>query len=200
MLTLLKPGYKKIISLFYKDKKLKIHLREIARQTKMHEPSVTRCLNVLEEENILKVEIDGNMKKYSLHKNKTAYVLLTIFDLEKQEKLSKRRKEAIHIYLEKLPEKPVFTVLFGSTAKETYKEDSDIDILLIGNKKIQTKEAEKEVDALTAVRISTFQMTYKEFITELKLKQDNVIQSAIHTGYPLLNHIAYYEVLENERV
>ena len=57
-------------------------------------------------------------------------------------------------------------MLFGSTAKETYKEDSDIDILLVGNKKIQTKEAEKEVDALTAIRISTFQMTYKEFITE----------------------------------
>ena len=200
MLTLIKPGYVKILRLFYTNKQIQLHLREIARQTKMHEPSVTRCLAALENEGILKSKTDGNMKKYSLQQNKKSYLFLAMFDGEKQEKLSKRRKEAIHIYLGKLPEKPVFAVLFGSTAKETYKEDSDIDILLVGNKKIQTKEAEKEVDALTAIRISTFQMTYKEFITELKLKQDNVIQSAIHTGYPLLNHVAYYEVLENERV
>ncbi len=200
MLTLLKQGYGKILQLFYKDKTLQIHLREIARQTEMHEPSVTRCLAALEKEGILQSVIDGNMKKYSLQSNKKTFLLLTEFDIEKQEKLSKRRKEAIQVYLKKLPEKPIFAVLFGSTAKETYKEDSDIDILLVGNKKIKTKEAEKEADALTAVRISTFQMTYQEFITELKLKQDNVIQSAIHTGYPLLNHIAYYEVLENERV
>lgn len=199
MLTLIKPGYEKILRLFYKDKSLKIHLREIARQTKMHEPSVTKCLNELEED-ILKAEIDGNMKKYSLQKNKCVYALLTIFDVEKQEKLSKRRKEAIRIYLEKLHEKPFFGILFGSTAKETYNESSDIDILIVGNKKIQTKEAEKEANALTAIKVSTFQMTYREFLQELKQKEDNVIQSAIHTGYPLFNNIAYYEVLENERV
>ena len=128
MLTLIKPGYVKILRLFYTNKQIQLHLREIARQTKMHEPSVTRCLTALETEGILKSRADGNMKKYSLQQNKKSYLFLAMFDGEKQEKLSKRRKEAIHIYLEKLPEKPVFTVLFGSTAKETYKEDSDIDI------------------------------------------------------------------------
>ncbi len=197
---MLKTGHEKILRLFYKDKRLKIHLREIARQTKMHEPSVTKCLKQLEEQRILHAEIDGNMKKYSLARNKKTYGLLTLFDIEKQDKLSKIRKEAIEIYLKKLHEKPIFAVLFGSTAKETYGEESDIDLLIVGNKKINTKEAEKEADALTAMKISTFQIMYHEFLQELKRKEDYVIQSAVETGYPVVNHIAYYEVLVDERI
>lgn len=200
MLTLIKSGYWKILQLFYRNKKAQIHLREIARQTEMYEPSVTRCLACLEKEGILKSVSEGNMKKYSLQRNKKTYLFLTLFDIEKQEKLSKRRKEAIQIYFRKLSEKPVFAVLFGSTAKETYRDVSDIDVLIVTNKKTQTKEAEKEADALTAIKVSTFQLTYDEFLKEIKLKQDNVIQSAIYTGYPLLNHIAYYEVFENEGI
>ena len=94
----------------------------------------------------------------------------------------------------------MFAVLFGSTAKGTYKEDSDIDILIITNKKISPEKAEKETDALTAMKISTFQIKYKNFLTELKMKEDKVVQSAINSGYPLINHIQYYEVLYNEKI
>ena len=102
---------------------------------------------------------------------------------------------AIKTYLDNLPENPVFAVLFGSTAKGTYKEDSDIDILIITNNKISAKKAQKEADALTAMKISTFQITYKDFLIDLKMKDDKVVQSAIISGYPLINHIQYYEVL-----
>lgn len=200
MITILRSGCWRIMQLFYKDKDGKLHLREIARQAKLHEPSVTRFLDSLEKEGVLKAEKDGNLKKYSIRKGRRAYLIFEMFDLERQEKLPHIRRSAINHYLEKLPEKPVFAVLFGSTAKETYKEDSDIDILIITNKKIESKEAEKEADALTAAKINTFQTTYAGFLQELRLKEDKVVQSAINTGYPLTNHIAYYEVLYNERV
>ena len=89
-------------------------------------------------------------------------------------------------------------MLFGSTAKGTYKEDSDIDILLVTNNKINGEQAEKEVDALTGMKVNTFQISYKDFLTDLKMKEDKVMQSAIASGYPLINHIQYYEVLYNE--
>jgi len=200
MITILKSGYWKIMQLFYKVKSAKLHLREIARQTKLHEPSVTRFLNALEKEQILKSEKDANLKKYSLKQSKMGYLVFESFDIERFEKLPSIRKNAIKTFLDKLSEKPVFAILFGSTAKGTYKEDSDIDILIITNKKISTKEAEKETDALTAIRISTFQITYKDFLIELKMKEDKVVQSAVQSGYPLLNHIQYYEALYNERI
>ncbi|MBI3033099.1 nucleotidyltransferase domain-containing protein [Candidatus Woesearchaeota archaeon] len=200
MITLLKPGLMKIMRLFYINKTQKLHLREIARQTKLYEPSATRFLKELEENAILKSEKEANLKKYGVVKNKKTYLVFEAFDMEKEDKLPVIRKKAIKYYLDTLPEKPVFAILFGSTAKETFGEKSDIDILIIGNKKIETTEAEKEADALTGIKISSFQIGYKHFLKEIILKEDKVIQSAINTGYPLINHIAYYEVLYNERV
>tara|TARA_Y100000034_G_C6861447_1_gene392112 strand:+ start:240 stop:932 length:693 start_codon:yes stop_codon:yes gene_type:complete len=200
MLTLLRTGYGKIMQLFYKDKTAKLHFREIVRQTMLFEPSVYRFLNSLEKDHILKSEKDGNLKKYSIKKTIRSYFLFEAFDLEKLEKLPSIRRNAIKIYLNNLPEKPIFAILFGSTAKGTYNKNSDIDILLITNKKINTEQAEKETDALTAMKTSTFQMKYKDFLIDLKMKDDKVVQSAINSGYPLINHIQYYEVIYNERI
>ena len=200
MISVLKSGYEKIIQLFYKEKTTKLHLREIARRTKLHAPSVTRFLKSLETDQILHSEKDGNLKKYSIRQSKRAYMLFACFDLEKFERLPSIRKNAIKTYLDHLSEKPVFAVLFGSTAKEMYTDDSDIDILIITNNKISAEKAQKEVDALTAMKVSTFQITYKDFLTDLKMKEDKVVQSAIQSGYPLINHIQYYEVLYHERI
>lgn len=200
MLTLLRNGYAKIIELFYRDKTIKLHLREIARQTKLFEPSAYRFLNNLEKDQILESRKDGNLKKYSIKKGKRAYYIFEAFDLERLEKLPSIRKNAIKIYLDSLPQKPIFAILFGSTAKGTYNEESDLDILLVTNNKISSEKAEKEVNALTGMKMSTFQIRYKDFLTDLKMKEDKVVQSAINSGYPLINHIQFYEVLYNERI
>ncbi len=200
MITLLRSGYGKIMQLFYKDKIVKLHLREIARQTKLYGPSVTRFLNCLEKDQVLNSEKDGNLKKYSIRKTSRTYFLFEAFDLERFEKLPNIRKNAIKSYFKNLPEKPVFAILFGSTAKGTYTDDSDIDILLVTNTKLHTEKAEKEANAITAMKISTFQIKYENFLIDLKMKEDKVVQSAINSGYPLINHIQYYEVLYDERI
>jgi len=200
MISLLRTGYGKIMQLFYKDKNAKIHLREIARQTQLFEPSVSRFLNSLEKDQILKSEKDGNLKKYSIKKTIRAYFIFEAFDIERFEKLPSIRRNAIKTYLWNLPEKPVFAILFGSTAKSTYREESDIDILLVTNNKMSAEKAENETNELTAMKTSTFQITYKNFLIDQKMKEDKVVQSAIISGYPLINHVQYYEVLYNERI
>lgn len=197
MITILKTGYWKIMELFYKDKAARLHLREIARKTKMHGPGVTRVLNSLERGGILKSEKDGNLKKYSIKQNKETYLIFTHFDIGQLNSLPSIRRNAISYYLEALPEKPVIAFLFGSTAKGTYNEDSDIDILLITNNKIDAKGAEKHAESLTGIRTGTFQITISDFARELKLKEDHVIQAAITSGYPITNHISFYEAVYN---
>ncbi|MBU4360854.1 nucleotidyltransferase domain-containing protein [Patescibacteria group bacterium] len=200
MATLLKPGINKILNVFYRRRNENIHLRELARETKMQGQGISRYLNELEKNKILKSKKQGNLKQYSLMQNQEVYAILTMFDIEKTKKLPLLRKNAISTYLHSLPHPPVFAVIFGSTAKETYTEESDIDILIVTQTRINTKNAEKEADALNAMNISTFQITFQKFKKELKLKEDKVIQSAINTGYPVLNHIYYYEILQNERL
>ena len=131
MATLLKPGINKILHVFYRKKNEKIHLRELARETKMYGQGISRYLNELEKNKILKSEKIGNLKQYSLLKNQQVYAILAIFDVEKPQKLPILRKNAINTYINALPSSPIFAVVFGSTAKETYKDESDIDILIV---------------------------------------------------------------------
>lgn len=193
MQHILKEGYWKILELFYKDKDKKIHLRDIARRTKMNENSASRFLGSLEKQGILKSEKDGNLKKYSTRKNNGVYFIYTMFDIGKFNKLPILRRHAIEFFFKQLEEKPVILFLFGSTAKEIFTNKSDIDLLMIVNKKIKTEDAERYAEAQTGIRISCFQIAYKSFLKELKTQEDKVVGSAISTGYPITNHIKFYE-------
>jgi len=200
METLLKVGYEKILRLFYTDKTIQIHLREVARKTKLNENSAFRFLQDMEKEHILISKKDGNLKKYSLAKNNLTYSLLTQLDILRFNTLPSIRRNAMTMFLNTLKEKPIIAILFGSTAKNTYTEHSDIDLLLIVNKKIDIKNAISYTDAQTAIRVSAIQINFEELVEEIKLKNDKVIQSALNTGYPITNHITYYEVMYNERI
>lgn len=200
MISILNQSAWKILRLFYEDKIKKYHLREISRLVKVHEPAASKALNVLEKEKILKSEKDANLKKYYLRKTERVYSIFTVFDIERFDILPNIRKNAIKYYLNNLKEQPVFAILFGSTAKGSFRDESDMDVLLITNTKINTENAEKEADALTGIKISTFQMSYNNFLIELKMKDDKVVQSALNSGYPIINHVRYYEVLADERV
>ena len=199
MLNIISPGYKKILELFYEERK-PYHLRMIAKKTGLNENSVYRFLSTLERKNILQSTKEGNLKLFRLKNNLQSYTILTAFDIERYGKLKKIRRQAIETYIKSLKEIPVFIVLFGSTAKGTFREDSDIDLLLVTNRRIKSEKAEYEVDAQTGLKVSTFQILYQSFLEELKLRKDQVIQSAIKTGYPLINHILYYEVINNENL
>jgi len=179
--------------LFYENKMARYHLREIARKAKLNVNSATRFLNQLEKSRLLISEKDGNLKKYRIIKNDTLANVFTSFDIERLNKLNFNRKQGIDRFLESLDEKPVIAFLFGSTAKNTYTKESDIDILLIVNNKINLEKAEKETNAITGIKVNCFQIRYPEFLDELKLKNDRVVQSALNTGYPIFNQISFYK-------
>lgn len=200
METIVKTGVWKIMRLFYGPKGARLHLRDIARKSGLNENSASRFLGQMEKSGILASERDGNLKKYSLKKNSRVFLLLAMLDLEKFNKLPSIRRNAVKYFLDALPEKPVIALLFGSTAKGGFTKDSDIDLLLIVNRRIKTEEAEKQAEAQTAIRISPVQVTYTDFMRELKLREDYVIQSALNTGYPLTNHIMYYGAVYNETI
>jgi len=197
MITIIKTGHSKILKLFYENKKISLHLREIARKTKLYPNSITRFLNQLEKEGLLISEKDGNLKKYKIRKSEKLNNIFASFDIERLNKLPFARKRAINYFLDKLQEKPIIVVLFGSTSKETFRKDSDIDLLLIANKKINVDKAKEYVDAQVGIKVSCFQISYKDFLKELKLKEDHVIQSALNTGYPIYNQMLFYEVCLN---
>ncbi|MEA3414323.1 MAG: nucleotidyltransferase domain-containing protein [Nanoarchaeota archaeon] len=198
METIMNKGIKNILNLFYNNQNEKFHLREISRKTNLNENSVTRFLNKLEKAKLIKSKKRANLKEYSISKNKKLYSIFNLFDLEKYNSLPMERKQAIEYFIKKLENQPLITLLFGSTAKNNFREDSDIDLLLITNGKINLKKAKDFSESQTGIKISSFQISFEEFKEELKLKKDKVIQSAIETGYPIENSIKFYSEVLNE--
>jgi|GEM_PF-558646 predicted nucleotidyltransferase len=199
MKTLINKVYWKIVEIFYLNKNKPVHLREISRKIKLDQSALTRHLNKLTNNKILECKKEGNMKKFCISP-KNIHNIFPIYDKDKLESLPMLRKNAIELYIDKLEDKPVFILLFGSTAKKTFTDESDIDIIIICNKKIDTKKAKEYAEAQTGITISEFQIKYTEFKKEIKLKEDNVIQAGIETGFPVYNNQEYYKEFYNERV
>ena len=143
MKTIFKPTVYKILKLFYDNQNFPIHLRLISRKTNMNESSVSRQLNLLEKNKILKSLKDGNLKKFYISYNKVSSIF-PFFDQEKLNALPLLRQDAIKEYVKVLKRKPVLLIVFGSTAKNNFTEESDIDILEVSNAK-EDEKAKKEM-------------------------------------------------------
>lgn len=196
MKTLLKPSIWKILKLFYENKNHPLHLRDIARKVKLNESTTSTHLNNLVKTDILKIEKDANLKKFYLSKIKIPEIF-PLFDSERIESLPLLRKDAIKLYLNKLDKKPLFVIVFGSTAKGTFRDNSDIDILEVSRSKEKDETAEKYAETQTGIKLQIFKTTEENFKEELKIKKDNVIMSALNTGFPVFNAKYFYEVIYN---
>lgn len=200
METILKPGFDKILSIFYTDKSASVHLRDIARRTSLNENSAFRFLKKLEKQGILISKWDANLKKYGIVKSDISYSIFAYFDMLRLMQLPSIRRNAIAYFMDVLKDKPICVIIFGSTAKKTYSDNSDIDLLLIVNSILKTDKAEAYADSQTGLKINVIQVTYDDFKKELKLKNDKVVASAVNTGYPVTNNIEYYRWILNEGV
>ena len=196
MKQLIKPGIWKILEAFYKNRNMPIHLREIAKQTKLNTNSTSRFLNHLEKNEILKSEKEANLKKFSLTKHALPNVF-PLFDHDQLESLPLLRKNAIKYFINKLEDKPIFAVVFGSTATNTFRKNSDVDLLVVANSQIETKKAKQYAENQTNITIQIFPTTLEEFKNNLIKKTDYVMASAIESGFPVFNNKYYYEETNN---
>jgi len=183
---------KEILELFLSDPKAVLHTREIARRAKIAPSTASKALNSLEKGGLLKSSQDGPLRKYSLAENEWGAIRLAEHQVEKFLKIPAERKEAIDEFLSLLEEQPVFSILFGSTAKGTSGKESDIDLLLVfNNPGRRTDLAKRRAEARTGASINAISIGYQEFVSNLKSGEDKVTLSATNTGIPLSNHLKY---------
>ena len=195
MQTLIKTGIWKILKLFYSNRNKPVHLREIARLSGMNESTASLHLRNLVKDGILKHMSEGNLKKFSVSKTVIPEIF-PLFDHERLEKLPLLKKNAIKLYIKSLENKPVLLIVFGSTAKGSFKENSDLDLFEVSS--IKNTKAEKFAEAQTGVHLQVFRLSENDFINEIITKKDKVLQSAINSGFPAFNQKYFYEVIFNE--
>jgi hypothetical protein len=184
MITIIKPQYLEILSLFYPDNQF-LHLREISRRINLKESATSRHLNNLK---ILEIKKEANLKKFRI-KQQFIKDIFPIFDKEKLNSLPLLRRNAITIYLNKSEHKPLLLIVFGSTAKNNFKPNSDIDIFEINDK--DNSKAKEEAEALTGIKLQIFRKSQDKFFKE---KKDYTIQAALKTGFPVFNREYFYQI------
>lgn len=193
--TIFHKQYYKIIELFYNNHNNALHLREISRRINLKESATSLHLNSLEDSKILESRKEANLKKYNLRKQIIPYIF-PLYDTEKLEKLPLLRKNAIKEYLKKM-KKPLLLIVFGSTAKNTFNQNSDIDILEVSN--YDSEQAKQHAESITGQKLQIFRISPAKLFKELKIREDHVIQAAITTGFPVFNKEYFYDVIYNER-
>jgi|SRR3989344_611042 len=192
-------GKEKILECFYKNRSKSIYFSEILRDTKLTPNTTLKHLKNLQDSNLItSIKKIGNTFYRINLKNPQIYSVFSYFDYKKFNNLPLERKRAIDELLEKLPVRPLIALIFGSTAKGTFRKESDIDLLLIYNKKeLDEQKLKKDIEATTGVKIQTFIIDFDYFKEQITKEEDNVIVHAIKTGFPITGNDNFYKEMLN---
>ena len=88
--------------------------------------------------------------------------------------------------------KPNLVILFGSTAKGNFTKQSDIDLLLVYNKR--PKIDIKEITERYGVKINQIILEFKELD-----ERNETVKHILKTGYPLTGYLYFYKILNKLR-
>ena len=175
-----------------------IHLRELSRLLKTGLPNVTRYAKLLEKENVIRRQKEANLVKLRLRKGPKTLAYLKQVNTERFLALPKKIQVAVTDFLDELEFRPLIALIFGSYAKKTYTEDSDIDVLLVFQElkhedRIET--AAKRISMRTNTRISPVYLDYLSFEKNMlnkehdfsgEIRQKVIVLLGIELHYSLL--------------
>jgi len=163
-----------ILEEFAQDYSKKIYGREIAKKLKMNQKTASNILTKLEKENILKFSQEGRNKYYFLNKfNTNIKDILKIIEINKKINFIKKYGKIKGLFeaLEKRCDG--ILIIFGSYAKGTNTEKSDIDIFVMGE-----IEEIRDLENLYNIEINLIKSSRNKFD-----KNENIIKEIIE------NHI-----------
>ena len=193
-------GKEKILECFYKNRNKEIYFSEILRQTGLTPNTTLKHLKNLQETGlILSIKKIGNTFYKINSNNPQIYSIFSFFDYKKLNALPSERKRAIVKFLKEIKIKPLICLIFGSTSKGTFSKKSDIDILLVYDKKeVQNKKLKEDIEAITGVKLQTFVIDLDYFKEQVLRQKDKVISHAIKTGFIITGFNYFYQEVLNE--
>lgn len=131
--------YFEMLSMFTGKYEREIYGRALIGRVSMSQKNIALTLEELESQSILKSRKEGNLKHYSLNLDYTEIKdIISMAEMMKKVKFMAKQRKMAHIFRQDSR----IVGIFGSYAKGTQKEDSDIDLFVIG-KKIKNDYGEK---------------------------------------------------------
>ena len=183
----------KIINYLGKNIEKKFTMHELSNLVNLPYASFYRTIQGMDY--VLNIEIIGKSKVVSLNLNNPIIKSHLIVSSDEERRKFIEKQPIIKKINNELKTKDV-VVLFGSYAKGTQTEKSDIDLLII-NKDGKKSLSFSKYENLYKKEINTIYITNKEFIQMLKDKEENVGKQALKNHIILNNPEIFWECVLN---
>ena len=184
----------KIYQAYFESKKSSLYFNEIKELSKLSDSSLSNTLNRLTESKLLLQEKTKSNTFYKIRDKKLLALKFSEIAMQKFNSLNIKIKVPLRNFLKNIPEDIYTIILFGSSSRKEETKDSDIDILIVFNKKIDLAKNKKEAEITSKYPLSLFNSTIAQF----KENKDHVIIQARKTGFPIYKEQNFYEVILDE--
>jgi len=174
---------KKILAVFMKDPFKEIHLREIARLSKVSLTNVDNTVRLLVKNHMLKRRDVSNMTFYKPNlENEALLKIFELLELEKKNKFYSKNKKIARLLnkytqdIIDLSNKRIqLVILFGSVARSDWAKGSDIDILAVVSQKdkdVISVLNKAKIDVSPLLEIRPISTTTKKFVEGFRKKTE----------------------------
>lgn len=183
----------KIINHLGKNQNKKYTMHELSRELIIPYASFYRSIDSMKD--LLIIEEVGKSKVITLNKQNPIVKSHLIVSSDEERKDYLRKNPFIRKIYQELNTKDI-VILFGSYAKKTQTEKSDIDLMII-NKDGKKSISFSKYELLFKIKINPIFITKKEFKLMLKDKEENVGKQALYSHIILSNPEAFWEGVLN---
>lgn len=184
----------KIYLAYLELKQNKLYYNQLKEYTKLSHSSVQNILEKLTKSGILKQEKTKSNTFYEINNKKQFALKFSEIAIQKFNNLNVGIKNPLRNFLKELPQTVFTIVLFGSASIKEERKDSDIDLLIVTDKKQNFEELKKKINALSNYPLNLFQCNIKEFMKN----KDHIIIQARKKGFPIFKEQNFYEVTLDE--
>lgn len=183
----------KVYNAYFETRKSSLYFNEIKELSKLSDSSLASALKELVKNNILSQEKTKSNTFYHIKDRKIFALMFSEKALEKFNNLNTGVKVPLMNFLKNIPNDIYTIVLFGSASRKEEQKGSDIDLLIISNKKIDLSTNKREGELTSKHNISLFNANITQFVE----KKDDVIIQAFKTGFPIFKEQNFYEEVLN---
>ncbi len=184
----------KIYKAYFESKKNSLYFNEIKGLSKLSDSSLTNTLSKLVKSNILSQEKTKANTFYKIKDKKLIVLKFSELAIHNFNNLNIGVKVPLKNFLKNISKEIYSIILFGSASIKEEQKGSDIDLLIIANKKMDLTNNKNEAEITSKYTLSVFQATISQF-TENK---DGVIIQARKTGFPIYKEQNFYEAILDE--
>ncbi len=183
----------KIINHLGKHPNKKYTMHELSKKLDIPYASFYRTISSMKD--LLIIDVVGKSKIIALNKQNSVVKAHLVVSSDEERKDYLKKYPIINKIYQELNTKDV-VVLFGSYAKKTQTERSDIDLLII-NKDGKKSISFSKYEVLYKIKINPLFITKKEFRLMLKDKEENVGKQALYNHIILSNPEGFWECVFN---